>query len=161
MNASNDWCSVTACTLPGSVHTQHRLYPDLSARLECTGERLRESVNLVVVSAARERTKLSAEVVEPWRASGQPDRASLNARGLVTHAHRLVSLGLDSDGMDVFALEILNQAHSRAFVLDQEGVSFASVAPLPMQRDHLAAEFWVFKSLSDQVQDVNRFASDL
>ena len=76
-----------------------------------------------------ERTKLASEVVKPGGAARQQEGSSLDAAGLVVHAHDLISLGVNSNGMDVLVLKILNKTHSRSLVLDQERVAIARMLP--------------------------------
>ena len=79
-------------------------------RGECALQSLGKGVDLIVMSAFRKRQNFFLEVVEPRRRHGEMDSASLDWGGLGGHAHDLVALRVNADGVDILARKILNQA---------------------------------------------------
>ena len=75
-------------------------------------ERLRQGIDLVIMFTQRERKKFFFEVVEPWRLRGEMDCACFNRRGLSGHSHDLVTIGIDANGVDPLALQVLDQAQA-------------------------------------------------
>jgi len=53
--------------------------------------------------AGRKRENLLLELVEPRRMRRDMDGAGFNWRGLSSHAHDLVAIRIDGNGIDTFA----------------------------------------------------------
>ena len=57
------------------------------------------------------------------------DGAGFNRRGLSGHAHDLVAIRIDGNGIDILAVQVLDQAEASPFLLDEKGVVRSNVSP--------------------------------
>ena len=60
-------------------------------------------------------------------------------------------MGIDSDGVNILALQFLDQRHAEALVLDEKFTPVAGVAPVAIHIDNLAFEIGIFKTITDEV----------
>ena len=119
---------------------------DLAAWLKRAIERLREGVDLIIMPSSGECAKLAFKIFKPWRTARQTNRSSFDSAGRVIQPHHLVPLGLDRNGMDVFAFEILNEANAGAFVLNQERIAVTCITPLSMDFNSASSQIRIFES---------------
>ena len=122
---------------------------------------LRECVNLIAVATRWKFQDLPTEFVEPISSAGQRNRSRFNAGGLRVHSHHLVALGVDGQSANILLLQVLNQGHAGAFVLDQKRIVAAGDAPAAVQLDHLAPAIGIFQPLVNDIQHVGRLIPDL
>jgi hypothetical protein len=79
--------------------------------LEIQFQELRQRIDLVIVSAARELCDFDKEVFKPIGASGHVYVAAFNLRGLKVHAGYFVALGVERDSLaeaQLIATQLLN-----------------------------------------------------
>jgi hypothetical protein len=88
------------------------LWRRLVAEAECTIERLRERIDLVIVPAFWELQDLAAEVFKPRRALRQKYSTGFDSCYVRVHADDFVGTGFDGNGVDPVSLEILDQRHA-------------------------------------------------
>ena len=62
--------------------------------------------------AERERENLLLELVESRRVRRDMDGAGFNRCGLSGHAHDLVAIRIDGNGVDTLAVQVLDQAEA-------------------------------------------------
>jgi hypothetical protein len=68
---------------------------------------------------------------------------------------------IDCNGVNVFFLQILDQGHAGAFVLDHKRVIIVYMAPTLMELDDPAPEIWIFEPLTKDIQHVGCLSSHL
>src|SRR5215217_632508 len=127
---------------------------------KCTAEPLGKSIHLIVVPTMWKRKHLSPKVVQPMCPHRQKHRTGFYARGLLVHAHDLVSAGIDSDGVNVLASQILDQAHSGSLVFNDEKSIGTHFPPLPVEIEYLAPQVWIIELLPDDVENENGVTPD-
>ena len=84
--------------------------PSLGTLGEAVLQALRKRVDLIVMTAHRKRQEFGAKPIEPRRVARHEDRARLDPRGVLLHANNFFALRLDGNRMDIFALQVLDQA---------------------------------------------------
>jgi hypothetical protein len=95
-------------------------------------ERLRDRIDLIIVTHARKSEQLGHEFIQPRRILPEKNHAGVEVGGLRGQPHNLVAfqLGMVLVGIDPLLFEGLNQARSGALVLDDEvGVSAGAIIP--------------------------------
>ena len=80
---------------------------------------------------------------------------------LRSHAYDLVADWVHRDGAYPILLKILNQAHARSLVLDQQIASIAGVPPTLIDLDDFTTQVGIFQLLADHVQQEKPAAPDL
>jgi hypothetical protein len=82
---------------------------------------LRKSIHLVAMAPGGKGQDLTTELVQPTFLFWQAYCACLDARRLRVHAHRLVSLGINRNRVNVVVLpEVLDERHARPLVFDEQ-----------------------------------------
>src|SRR5215203_4875882 len=101
--------------------------------------------------AMREGEEFGPELVKPGRLAREEHAARLDPGRTGAHAHYLVALRLDRNGVDAISLEVLDQACSRALILNQDGLR----VPALLLGDNAFLKSRIFESLPDDIQDVD------
>ena len=131
--------------------------PDRAACHEPTFDKrsvqgLGERVDLIVISASRKLHELLPEVVEPERDRGSCTQPASIWPGVPIHTHDLVHGRLHWDGTDALSLEVLDQAHARTLILDQQSVAVGIIAPAAMEIDDFPPEIRVIEPFTHNIQ---------
>ena len=71
---------------------------------------LRKRIDLVVMPSIGKCQELAFKIIKPGRVRGKVDGASLDRCGLSGHAQDLVAVSIDADGVDILAVEVLNES---------------------------------------------------
>src|SRR3984893_16548141 len=117
-------------------------------------EKLRNAVDLIVVSPFRKPQHLMQECGEPGRLFGQIDLAGFEAGALGLHAHELITLRSDTDGHRHAWLSIcsqlLNEVQSRAGLLNKDAIG----RMFARKRNQLALEIRKYQTPAPDVEQV-------
>src|SRR6266446_7111808 len=113
------------------------------------------------MAADGKRQHLLEKIVEPLCSSRKMHRSGLDACGLRVHSNRLLFLWPNSNRVDVFPLEILDQRHARAHFFYQKGIIVCIGFPSVVEFKHLALEVGILETVAEHVEHIDAFATDL
>jgi hypothetical protein len=85
------------------------------------------------------------------------DGPRFDRRGLSGHAHDLVAIRLDANGVDTLAAQVLDQAETRPFFLNEERVIRSNGAPAMMMLKDDTPEIRILQTGPHNVEEIDRF----
>src|SRR5712671_5145721 len=86
---------------------------------------------------------LFLELFHPRRARWKMDSASLDRCCLSGHSHDLIPLRGYADSVDVVSSEVLDQAQTRPFFLDNEGTRWRRPTPAAIVLKYCPLQVWM------------------
>jgi len=98
---------------------------------------------------------LFLELFDPRRARWKMDSASLDRCCLSGHPHDLIPVGGYADSVDVVPPEVLDEAQTRPFFLDNEGTRWRHPTPAVIVLKYCPLQVWIFKACAEDIEDVD------
>src|ERR1700737_447148 len=80
------------------------------------------------------------------------DSASLDRGCLSGHSHDLIPLRGYADSVDVVSSEVLDQAQTRPFFLDNEGTRWRRPTPAVIVLKYCPLQVWIFKACAEDIE---------
>ncbi len=119
---------------------------------------LGNGVDLVVVAHTRKTQQLGDEVTNPRRILPEMDGAAMKLRGLRRKPHDLVAIDFElvRAGADPFGFEGLDQARSRALVLDDQMSSGAICLPFSPQGHGSRHQLRILEPAAHEIDQIFR-----
>ncbi len=151
----------TLCGLQSLIQAWDTIYLHGGTAKKGSIQGLAECVDLIVVSARGKRHEFFSKVIEPRRQPRKMHAARLDPSGVSVHTHDLFLGRLHRDGANALSLEVLDQAHARTLILDQQGVAVGIITPATMLIDDLPPQIRVIKPLTHDIQNKGIFAFEM